>query len=53
MVGRIYGEQCYMVVADKTVSWYEAQEIFERRHAYLADMPETVEREAMWRYAEG
>ena len=42
-----------MVVADTEVSFREAHGICEEKHAYLADMPEDAEGEAVWRYAKG
>ena len=42
-----------MVVTDRDVSWYEAQEFCKLRNAYLADMPKIAEREAVWRYVKG
>ena len=42
-----------MVVVDRKVSWYEAQEFCKLRNAYLTDMPDIAEREAVWRYVKG
>ena len=42
-----------MMVVDRKVSWYEAQELCKLRNAYLAYMSEIAEREAVWRYVKG
>ena len=42
-----------MVVTDRFVSWYEARDFCEEKQTYLADMPDTTERETVWKYAKG
>ena len=51
-VRNIYEQQCYMLVQDK-LDWYQAEEYCHSKNAYLAELIEPEERDAVWNYIKG
>ena len=48
----IYGQQCYLFL-DLGQTWYEAEEYCENKNAYLAEVIDVNERNAVFNYAKG
>ena len=48
----IYEQQCYMLVEEK-LSWYQAEEYCRSKNAYLAELIQPEERDAVWNYVRG
>ena len=51
-VRNIYEQQCYMLVEER-LSWHQAEEYCRSKNAYLAELIETAERDAVWNYIRG
>ena len=51
-MNNIYQSQCYLFVEDN-LTWYEALSSCENKNAYLAELIDTEERDAVWNYAKG
>ena len=51
-MNNIYQSQCYLFVED-TSTWYEALSFCENKNAYLAELIDPEERDAVWNYAKG
>ena len=49
-VSGIYQFQCYLIV-EGDYSWYNASSICESQNAYVAELIDPEERDAVWRYA--
>ena len=48
----IYEQQCYMLVEEK-LSWYQADEYCRSKNAFLTELIEPEERDAVWNYIRG
>ena len=51
-VSGIYGLQCYLF-GSESKTWFEGQEFCESKNAYLAELKESDERNAVFNYAKG
>ena len=49
-IADIYKFQCYLFV-EGIYTWYNASSICESKNAYLAELVDPDERDAVWRYA--
>ena len=51
-MNNLYQSQCYLFVEGQS-TWYEALRFCENRNAYLAELIDTEERDAVWNYGKG